>query len=175
MDDVLTNGPADCNYTDFFGHRVIPTTRDLEDFARLWICGVTSNLLDALPPGSMVTLNWGDVGNPNPGNPTIDLFTAADVNGGIGYLTNSTTATNQINATHSPYIGRLGPGQSIQLNANYFGSTWRGNYFIWCGVNNGSGKLNLTFADGNGKVLGQASVYIQILDIKQMYERWTVG
>ena len=175
MDDVLTNGPADCNVTDFFGNRVIPTTRDLEDFSRLWINGVTSNLLATLPPNSTVTLNWGDVGNPNPNNPTIDLFTAADADGGIGYLTNSTMAAHQIDPSYSPYIQRLGPGQSIQLNANYFGSTWRGNYFIWCGVTNGSGKLNLTFADGSGKVLGQASVYIQIVDIKQMYERWTVG
>jgi hypothetical protein len=42
-------------------------------------------------------------------------------------------------------------------------------------VTNGSGKLALTFADAGGHVLGQASVYLQIKDIKQMYERWTVG
>ena len=44
--------------------RAIPCTRDLEDFARLWVCGITSNVLTNLPPGSTVTLNWGDVGNP---------------------------------------------------------------------------------------------------------------
>jgi len=41
----------------------------LEDFARLWVCGVTSNLLAQLPPGTTITLDWGDVGNPNTSNP----------------------------------------------------------------------------------------------------------
>src|SRR5208283_1816265 len=90
-------------------------------------------------------------------------------------LTNSTIAANQINTSVSPYIGRLAPGGSIQLNANYFGSTWRGNHFIWCGVTNGTGDLTLTIADGSGNVLAQTFQTIQIVDIKQMYERWTVG
>ena len=33
----------------------------------------------------------------------------------------------------------------------------------------------MTIADGNGNVLAQAAQWIQIVDIKQMYERWTVG
>jgi fibronectin type III domain protein/alpha/beta hydrolase family protein DUF900 len=163
----------DYDYVNTFGDRVIPTKRDLEDYARLWVCGITSNLLAALPSGSTITLNWGDVGSPNSANPTIDLFAAADTNGGIGYLTNETIAAVQTNITQCPYIDRLGPGQSIQLNASQFNSGTA--YFIWCGVSNGSGGLNLTIANANGTVLGQATAYIQIEDIKQMYERWTVG
>jgi hypothetical protein len=178
MDDspgTPNQNTSDCNYLDIGENRIIPCTRDLEDYARLWVYGVTSNLLTSLPTNSTVTLSWGDVGNPNPNNPTIDLFTAADTGGGIGYLTNETIAVHQIDPTYSPYIHRLGPGQSIQLNANYFGNTWRGNYFIWCGVKTGNGSLTLTFMDGNNHILGQSSVYIQLKDIKQMYERWTVG
>ena len=52
----------DYNYLDGGCNRVISCARDLQDFARLWICGVTTNLLAALPTGSTVTLNWGDVG-----------------------------------------------------------------------------------------------------------------
>ena len=44
-----------------------------------------------------------------------------------------------------------------------------------CGVSNGTGGLNLTIADGSGNVLAQSTAYLQIVDIKQMYERWTVG
>jgi hypothetical protein len=165
----------DYNYTNLTGNRAIPCTRDLEDFARLWVSGIDSNLLAALPSNSTVTLSWGDVGYPNPGNPTIDLFQAADPNGGMGYLTNALIATNQIDPTLSPYIGRLGPGGSIQLNACEFDVCWRGNYFIWCGVSNGSGNLSVTISDASGNVLGGAGVYIQLQDIKQMYERWTVG
>ena len=165
----------DCNYTAG-GQRMIPCARDLEDFARLWICGVTSNLLGALPSGTTITLNWGDVGYPdwNGNNPTIDIFQAADTDGGIGYLTNSTTATQQTNINQCSYIGRLGPGGSLQLNVSQFNG-WAGNHFIWCGVSNGMGGLNLTISDANSNVLAQSTAYIQIQDIKQMYERWTVG
>ena len=69
----------------------------------------------------------------------------------------------------------MAPGGSIQLNASQFANNWAGNYFIWCGVSNGTGGLNLTIADGNGNALAQTTAYIQIVDIKQMYERWTVG
>ena len=174
----------DCNYSNVlangYAYRAIPCTRDLEDFARLWVCGITTNLLAALPPGSTITLSWANNWNlwpadPQSANPTIDLFTAADADGGIGYLTNETVATIQTNIFQCPYIGRLGPGQSIQLNTIQFANNWAGNHFIWCGVSNGTGGLNLTIADGNGNVLAQTTAYIQIVDIKQMYERWTVG
>jgi hypothetical protein len=165
----------DCNYLDGDGHRVISCERDLQDFARLWIAGVTTNLLAALPPGCTISLNWGDVGNPNPNNPTIDLFPAADSDGGIGYQTNEDIATGQIDNSYFPYIGRIGPGSNLVLNASTFANNWAGNFFIWCGVSNGTGGLNLTIANSNGTVLAQTTTYIQIEDIKQMYERWTVG
>jgi hypothetical protein len=166
----------DCEYRATDGGRVIPCVRDLEDFARLWVSGV-SNTLSRLPSGSTVTLNWGDVGNPdwNANNPTIDIFQAADTNGGIGYLTNLTTASNQINNALCQYIGRLGPGSNILLNASTFSNNWAGDHYIFCGVGNGLGTLYLTVADGSGNTLAQSSQTIQIEDIKQMYERWTVG
>lgn len=182
MDDVqiancpyTTNMPTpDCNYRDQYGIRIIPCTRDLQDYARLWVCGVTSNLLAALPDGSTVTLSWGDTTDPNPNNPTIDIFQATDADGGTEYLTNETAASIQIDQVHSIYVGRIGPGQSIQLNSAYF-TGWAGDHFIWCGVSNGMGGLVLTISDGNGNTLAQSTAYIQIEDIKQMYERWTVG
>lgn len=164
----------DCDYLSLGGLRVIPCTRDLEDFARLWVLGVNTNLLAALPAGSTITLNWGDVGSPNANNPTIDLFQAADADGGIGYLTNETVATEQTNTLQNPYVGRLAPGGSVQLNASQFNG-WAGSHFIWCGVSNGTGGLNLTIRDANSNLLAQTTAYIKIVDIKQMYERWTVG
>jgi hypothetical protein len=161
----------DNNYT-VGGNRVIPCARDLEDFSRLWVSGISSNVLASLPSGATVTLAWNSVSD---GNPTIDLFKAADSNGGTGYLTNSATASQQTNITQSPYIGRLAPGGYLQLNASQFTNNWAGNYFIWCGVDSGSGELTLTVADASGNLLGQASVYIKIADIKRMYERWTIG
>ena len=175
-DYFTQNTPVpDYNFKDGAGHRVIPCARDLQDFFRLWVCGIDTNLIAKLPAGSTITLNWGDVGSPNSGNPTIDIFAAADPDGGIGYLTNSLTAEIQTDPVICPYIGRLGPGQSIQLNAIQFANGWAGNHFIMCGVSNGTGGLNLTIADASGNVLAQSTSYLQIVDIKQMYERWTIG
>jgi hypothetical protein len=175
---LYTGKPTpDCSFQNGAGNRVIPCARDLQDFARLWVCGITTNLLSNLPPGFIISLSWGDVAYPNPGYPTIDLFVAADPDGGIGYLTNSTIASEQVDSLSSPYIGRLGPGGSIPLNS-YDGSgnlIWLGNHFIWCGVSNGTAGLTLTIADGNGNTIAQTTTYIQIVDIKNLYERWTVG
>jgi hypothetical protein len=99
------------------GRRIIPSTRDLEDFARLWIDGVTSNLLASLPPDAIGELSWGDKANPNSDNPTIDFFNSADPAGGIGYLTNISQALQYPNNLFG-YVGRLGPGGSVTVVTN---------------------------------------------------------
>jgi hypothetical protein len=171
----LDPNDPDYDYKDIGGNRVIPCTRDLEDFARLWVCGFTPDLYSNLPAGSTVTLSWGDVGSPNSANPTIDVFQSVEGDGGIGYLTNETTATEQIDPSLHLYVQRLAPGGSIQLSAYTLANAVGGSHFIWCGVTNGSGSLTLTIADANSNVLGQTSANIQLKDIKQMYERWTAG
>ena len=115
------------------------------------------------------------MGSPNPANPTIDLFQAFEAAGGTGYLTNITTARLQTNASICRYVGRLGPGQSIQLNSSQFPKSWAGEHLIWCGVSNGTGGLTLTISQGGTNTLAQTPAYIQLQDIKLMYERWSVG
>ncbi|MGA2787582.1 MAG: hypothetical protein ABSF60_08645 [Verrucomicrobiota bacterium] len=184
QDDVASTDPAavcaytgvstpDYDYRNNFGQRIIPCARDLEDFTRLWICGITTNVIAALPHDASITLSWGDVGNPDSHNPTIDVFQATDSDGGIGYLTNEVAASQQIQSAAS-YVGRLGPGNSLPLYSYLAQYPWLGNHFIWCGVSNGTGALTLTITHGTN-VLAQTKTYIQIVDIKQMYERWTVG
>jgi hypothetical protein len=161
-------GP-DCEYRDLHDVRKIPTRRDLEDFARLWICGVSSNVLAALPYAAPVTLSWKASGLQAP---TIDLFAAGDfAQGGIGYLTNSDAGLTQI---ASQYIDRLAPGQTINLNWGAFANTLVADHMIFCGVSRGKGELVLTIWKGTN-ILAQTSAWIEIKDIKEMYERWTVG
>ena len=100
---------------------------------------------------------------------------AADFDGGIGYLTNSTTALVQTFAFAYPYVGRLGPGQSIQLNSSQFTNGWAGEHFIWCGIINGNGALTLTISQGGTNTLAQTEAFIQIVEIKQMYEQVDLG
>src|SRR6267142_2064576 len=108
---------SDCKYPNGPAYRLIPCPRDLEDFARLWVVCVTSNLLTSLPPGTTGELSWGDKNNPNPNNPTIDLFAAAEPNGGMGYLSNYWSIT-QTNGSDYPCIGTIGPGQSVTVFSN---------------------------------------------------------
>ncbi len=169
----------DFNYTNLSGNRAIPCPRDLEDYSRLWVSGISTNVLANLPSGSTVELwcsyYWDGYEYVTNGNPTIDLFMAADADGGTGYLTNLATASNQIDLASCPYIGRLGANQEIQLNSSEFSNNWAGNHFIFCGVSNGMGVLNLSIYDGSGNVLAWSQQYIQLVDVKQMYERWTLG
>jgi hypothetical protein len=154
----------DCDFVNASGQRVIPSKRDLQDFTRLWLAGV-NELVRALPTNSTITLSWTAVN----GEPTIDLFAAIDP--GIGYQTNEAMAAAQIDPVQCPYLGRISPTQTVQFTK----ATWRTNQFIWCGVKYGNGGLTMTIADGNGNTLATTTAWIQIVDIKQMYERWTVG
>ena len=154
----------DCDYVNASGQRVIPSKRDLQDFTRLWLAGV-NELVHALPTNSTLTLSWTSVS----GEPAVDLFTAIDP--GIGYQTNETMAAAQIDPVQCPYLGRISLTQTVQFTK----ATWRTNQFIFCGCGYGAGGLTLTIADGNGNTLGTTTTWIQIVDIKQMYERWTVG
>jgi hypothetical protein len=174
-DTALNADPntPDCNYHNLNGDRAIPDTRDLEDFARLWVCGVTSELVSNLPAGSTATFSWGDIGSPNLNNPTIDLFQGGD--GSLDYLTNETVAADLIDPAVYPCVGRVSPGQDVTLPVILLENSYGRNHLIWCGVTNGSGQLTLTIADANSNVLAKTSVYIKVVDIKQMYERWTVG
>jgi len=152
--------------------RNIPSLRDLEDFARLWISGITTNLYPALPAGVVAELSWGDKGSPNPNNPTIDIFGTPETDGGIGYLTNFLTGIAQTNS--SWYGDRLGPGDSISVVFSNSAGWQHWSRAIWCGVKKGSGKLTLTFSQGTNTI-AETSTYIEVKDIKEMYERWTVG
>ncbi len=169
----------DFDFKDPVGNRVIPCLRDLQDFTCSLIAGVTTNLIAALPTNSTLTLSWGDVGNPNTNNPAIDLFAAADAGGGIGYLTNSTTASNQVDTLLCPIHWAAWSGQSIQLNSSSIcQSVGRATHFIWCGVSiMAMDGLTLTIKDGNGNILGHKRLHtFKSMDIKQtVCERWTVG
>jgi hypothetical protein len=175
-DCPYTNGPVpDCEYRQSDGDRTIPSTRDLEDFPRLWLCGLTSNLVASLPPGITGELSWGDKGHPDTNNPTIDIFSAAfnafhpAGYGTDSYLTNASDADAQ---TTRSYIGeRLGPGDSLTVLSNGI----RFPPCIWCGVKKGSGALTLTITQGGTNTIAQTSAYIKLVDIKDMYERYTVG
>jgi hypothetical protein len=141
---------------------VIPCTRDLEDYARLWIPGLSS-LLASLPTNYTVQLVTDGV--------QLRMFQAVESDGGTNYLFNETTASNQVADSASLYLGVLANGFPIILN----GKTNVGEHFIFCGISPGTATVSLQVLDQGQNLTAIAPGSIQILDVKDMYERWTVG
>jgi alpha-tubulin suppressor-like RCC1 family protein len=159
----------DADYKDSAGRRVIPTQRDLQDFARLWVEGLTAELLAS----GKVTLSWGDVGHADDSNPTIDVFRAADPKGGLGYLKDQRAAEAEVDYSAVSYVGRLAPGEFLSLKSS--DSRQTSGRLIWCGVKEGKGELTLSVLESNGAFVAQQSHYIELREVRRMYERWTIG
>jgi hypothetical protein len=172
LDKDLPVPPNSTNYS--LGE--ITCQRDLENFFRLWVCG-----LPALPAsqGYTVTLSM----SPSSGNPAINLYDSVETNGGTGYLTDTNIAAQQCLAyAHgtSPYnvyytgpgapIAKITPSSSFTFPASYF--TNSGNkYFLFEGAcTNGSGELLLTIFQ-NGNTIAQTGVWLDLHDVKDFYER----
>jgi len=152
------------NLADFVSGQ-IRSQRDLEDYARLWIMG--------LPPlayytnGYTVGLSWANVTS---GNPSIKIFRAWDSDGGIGYLTNADTGSEQ--GTQPGYNLSLGtvssttvfyfPGNEFENGGNF--------HYLFEGAGVGQGELVLNISQ-NGTNIASTSVFMDLHDIKDLYER----
>jgi len=159
----------------------IPSLRDLEDYDRFDVRGLRELCRD-LPTGQgySVVMRWKTILS---GNPGIFVFKSADATGGSAYLTDPTTAAAQIyptlyptNATEpgasSLAIGRVEVGLSPVLENDSVYQT--NDFFIYCGTSRGSGELAVSVYKGS-TLIGETSVFLDIRDIKELYERWTLG
>ena len=172
-DSVQTAPTTDAFYIDSTGPLAIPTVRDLQDYFRLWTPGL-SNVIATLPTNYSVTLQWR-----NNTGAAIRLFRAADTNGGTNYLFDQATGAAQINFSDNPCYGYVEPNQPLDLGTEF--RTWilvpppNSDHFIFCGSGIGNDELVLQVRNPYGGVVGEASVFLNVKDIKQMYERWSVG
>ncbi len=135
--------------------------RNLEDFARLWICGMPT-----LPADYTVQFGWSSVSS---GSPRIRLYWASQTNSSIGYLTNTTIAAQQI-AQHNTPIGEISPTSTLTLPANVF-SNGLTEYFLFEAGTVGSGQLTLTISQGGTNTIAQTSAWLDFHDITDLYEQ----
>jgi hypothetical protein len=142
----------------------INSQRDLEDYARLWICG-----LPALSNGYQVTLSW----NVLSGNPSIEIFSAWDSDGGIGYLTNENSAFFQTLPGYGTSLGTVTNGSPLLLLPDELSQAGN-SHFLFEGAGIGEGELVLTVSQ-NGTTIASTSVFIDLHDIKDLYERAAIG
>jgi len=154
-DGYEINAPGNADSRD----NEIKSHRDLEDFARLWISG-----MPPLPAGQGYSVTISSSG------PGIQLFPAYDsAEGGIGYLTNATAAANQVSSSSRFAWGVVSPNTNYVFPDGYF-ATYGRKHFLFEGVSAGEGALLLTIAQGTN-VLMQHSVFMDLKDVKEMYEQ----
>jgi hypothetical protein len=137
--------------------------RNLENFARLWICGLPN-----LPTsqGYTVTLS------PFAYNISINLYPAYETNGGTGYLTDTNIAAAQISSGYGNMLAHIGDN----TYPNFYTLPVDNNgqplltHFLFEGVNPRSGYLALTISQ-NGQTIAQTFAYLNLQDIKSLYEQ----
>ncbi|MDR3562670.1 MAG: alpha/beta hydrolase, partial [Negativicutes bacterium] len=170
LDKDVPVPPATPNYaspSSRLPYGLINCQRDLENYARLWICG-----MPALDPSYQVTLRWQNTKL----SPAINIYNSVETNGGTGYLTDTNIAAAQcVTYQTSPYttgpaagIGTVGPSSPFTFPPNYFANS--GNkYLLFEGASEGAGQLVMTITK-NGILIAQSSVWIDLHDVLLMYE-----
>jgi hypothetical protein len=152
--------------TDYTTERV-NSWRDLEDYARLWICGVPPLTNGAY----QVTLSWTNVSS---GSPSIILFQSVEADGGTRYLTDTNVAAAQsglpINSNNVCYaFATVSSGQTFAFPANFFTNN-ANRYFLFEGASPGSGELMLTISQ-NGQTIAQTGSWLDLHKIEDFYEQ----
>lgn len=165
------NPTLDCDYKEDLYTYAIPCKRDLEDYTRLWIPGLAA----LYTAHTNLTLELSVRNNDTTDGPALNLFLAAETNGGTNYLHDTNVADVQISQPTARCVGRVGPnGSTVHLDTFFYKVNEARDYFIFCGAKRGKGELVLTVKNGTA-VLAETSLWLQLKDIKEMYERWTVG
>ncbi len=162
LDKDLPVPPNSTNYT--LGE--ITCQRDLENFFRLWICGVPQF---PVGQGYAVTMSM----SPSSGNPAINIYYSCETNGGIGYLTNANIAATQ---TGSGYYDNalctISNSQSYTLQMDGYGNLLY-THFLFEGAGIGEGQLVMTISQ-NGNTIAQTGVWLDLHDVKDFYERTVI-
>jgi pimeloyl-ACP methyl ester carboxylesterase len=183
VQDDLQLGPQDSS-NDY-----ISCTRDLEDFSRIWISMKGFSQILQGSSGISVGLQWEPIPGASGPTPTIKIFKAVESEGGTGYVTDNGSlpgddldwADQQIVGDYDVAVEDVNGNTVIGSNPfimpndfwNDLGDT-HPKHLIFEGVTAGIGKLILVFIDSNGKKIGEGgALYMDLRDIKNMYERWS--
>jgi hypothetical protein len=171
LDHDLAVPPNHPEYQNYVQGKVT-CPRDLENFFRLWIRGVPQL---ASAQGYSINLSMTALS----GNPAINIYTSSDYLGGTGYLTDTNVAADQSRITldgiGNPEFGialsTINTQQSYTLPSDDFDFNYPyHSRFLFEGAGVGLGQLTMTISQSNN-VLCQASVYLDLHDIKDLYER----
>ena len=152
-----------------YNNSQIKKIRDLEDFTRLTLH--FGGLQDAIANGTIkVGLKWKTTVS---GSPKIKVWRNFSSNGGLDYLTSTSVAQQELALTNPGEVGG-----SVYMIPQLFwqqiglSSSQPNAYLLFEGGAEGEGQLEMVFQDQNGNQIGEGgSVWIDLKDIKRMYER----
>jgi alpha-tubulin suppressor-like RCC1 family protein len=164
-------------------NRAIDNMRDLEDFTRLRVSfGGLTNLVKQ--PDIVVSLEWrsregAEIIPAQDGIPEIVIYQENQANTRSEYLENEVSASRQRESSYDGWIGTVRAGQSLNLFATHPSlrdSLSQNNsiiHLLFCGKTAGRGRLTAVIRQ-RGKVIAEyPAAALDLLDIKDMYERWT--
>lgn len=172
---------------------VIEYRRDLEDFTRLWISfkGITELVKRS---DVQVRLEWrpttGYSWTSADGDPRIRVFKAVEQNGGRHYLDDPNVAWLQLDSTEDPnghtnFSKGIGTGgglvtrtAALVLPNTLFADLTESapnKYLLFEGVSAGKGQLIVSLYRNNQKLAEYPPVYLELKDVKAMYQRWSIG
>jgi hypothetical protein len=164
--EVMRGTPVDYQ----FGK--IRSKRNLEDFFRLWVCG-----LPKLPAtnGYAITLSMSAVS----GSPAINLYRSFDTNGSASYLSDTNAAAAQFTQWYlgdqlifdfAQKLGTISSSQTYTLPVSTDGTPDYTHFLFEGACTNGSGELLLTISQ-NGNTIAQTGVWLDMHDVKDFYEQ----
>jgi hypothetical protein len=153
----------------------IQSIRDLEDFARLHIN--VAGLEASLESGSIkVAFEWKQTSN----SPRIKIYRAAS--GETDYLTNESKAASSTLFPFKDTLGEVAPGVPLLMPQDFWTSTSQFSnvpktlpvgWFLFEGSGEGKGQLVLSFWKDGRKIGETAGVWLDLKNVKQMYQRAT--
>lgn len=170
---------------DFNNERMV-CERDLEDWSRLWISfkGIVGLIKS---PGVTVELAWkptdgGTTWPASDGNPGIKVMrhdSSAEAGATTAtYLTDKSKGHNQVQTLWSSVIRPVSKGGGYTLTTDFLQFVTEEEpymYLLFEGWTAGKGQLVLNIKKDGQKIGEYPPVYIELKDVKEMYERYTVG
>ena len=170
-DDNDQSEEENLNSTADYADLTISSKRDLEDFTRLAIS--VGDMAGRLQSNKLtLRLEWRSTNGP----PAINLYSMADTNGSLSYLTDTNVATAQINSTNHTALVSLGTGTQFTFATNFWNNLGGGNAtrtLLFEGAGEGSGQLVASLIRSNAVVAESPPVFLELKNIKKMYERAT--
>jgi alpha-tubulin suppressor-like RCC1 family protein len=160
---------------DFQGHQIV-SKRNLEDFARFWID--LRGLRTLVAAGQLqLGLRWKNT----TASPAINIYSSEDATGSTAYLYDDAIASRQIADVFNNAVTDKNNANTVDATRTFvFKDDYWNNLseinekkcFLFEGTGAGKGQLCVVFFDREGKEIGEGgSVWLELKDIKKMYER----